>query len=484
MSRLTPLIPPSLDEKQLLRLRRLGLAAFAYALSIGLLGITWWFGVLALSTALEVAAVYLAINIGLYGAIRSGFNLRFKDPSLTLFQILTAISVIMYITYHMQDGRNVALFGCFLVFLFGTFHLSTPQFAIATVYTLAAYGLVITAVTLWRPESIRDVRSEWMSWLIFAGFLPCFSIVGGQINELRRKSRARAQELRLFTDNVPAMTVSYDENLRCRFVNRRFAEFFGLSVETALGLHLRDVVGQETFASIQSYYEDVLRGNPVTYHRTHRLPNGESCYLEIKLLPHIAKNGRCLGCFSVASDITEHKLTEERIQRVAHHDSLTELPNRLLFNDRLTQAIHLAKRDASQFALLYIDLDKFKAVNDRLGHNAGDELLKQAAMRIRGQVRESDTVARVGGDEFTVILSDIARREDADVVAEKIVAAIADPFCVTPEGAMAEVGASIGISAYPADGLDANALVRSADTAMYAEKQRRNQVRDSVALTA
>ena len=106
----------------------------------------------------------------------------------------------------------------------------------------------------------------------------------------------------------------------------------------------------------------------------------------------------------MTTDITEHKLAEERIQRVAHHDSLTGLPNRLLFNDRLAQAISLAKRDSRQFALLYLDLDRFKPVNDTLGHAAGDELLKSVGARIRRQVRESDTVARIGGDEFTVIL--------------------------------------------------------------------------------
>jgi len=470
MSLYAILVPPMLDAKQALRLRRFGLAVLGYTLSIGLLAIAGWFGALTTSAILKVLAVYLAINIGLYLAFRCGFNLHFKDPSLTLFQILAGVSVVMYVTYHMTDGRSVALFGCFFVFLFGTFHLSTRQFALATLYTLAAYALVIVLLMAWRPEAIHDVGREWMSWLILAGFLPCFSIVGGRVNALRRKARTIAEELRLFTDNVPAMTVSYDQHLHCRFVNRRFAEFFGLTVDMVLGRHLRELVGAAVFSEIEGYYAQVLKGQPVTYSRTHQLPGGEIRHLEIKLLPHIGDGGQCLGCFSVASDITEHKLTEERIQRLAHHDSLTGLPNRLLFDDRLSQTVHLAKRDSGQFALLYIDLDKFKSVNDRLGHSAGDELLKLAAARIRDQVRESDTCARVGGDEFIVILSDIAKREDAETVAQKINSAIAAPFRLCGDRVSVEVGVSIGIAVYPSDGQDANSLVTAADAAMYGAK--------------
>ena len=171
------------------------------------------------------------------------------------------------------------------------------------------------------------------------------------------------------------------------------------------------------------------------------------------------------------TDITEHVLAEERIQRVAHHDSLTGLPNRLLFNDRLEQAISLAKRDSRQFALLYLDLDRFKPVNDSLGHAAGDEILQAVAARIRREVRESDTVARVGGDEFAVILPDIAGREEAETVAKKIIAALATPFQLGSQKQSVYIGTSIGIALYPADALDTDALVKAADAAMYSAKQ-------------
>jgi diguanylate cyclase (GGDEF)-like protein len=225
------------------------------------------------------------------------------------------------------------------------------------------------------------------------------------------------------------------------------------------------------FREIEGHFAQVLQGHPVIYQSTRKLPNGESRHLEIRLLPHRGDHGQVLGCFDVTTDITEHKLAEERIQRVAHHDSLTGLPNRLLFNDRLDQAISLAKRSSRPFALLYLDLDKFKPVNDALGHSAGDELLKAVAARIRNQVRESDTVARVGGDEFIVILPDVARREHAETVVRKIIAALSTPFQVGAPKRSVDIGASIGIAVYPVDAQGADALVKAADNDMYSAKQ-------------
>jgi diguanylate cyclase (GGDEF)-like protein/PAS domain S-box-containing protein len=283
--------------------------------------------------------------------------------------------------------------------------------------------------------------------------------------------RDSAAKLRLFADNVPAMTASWDENLSCSFANKLFTEYFSLGVEDVIGKHMRELFGEEVYREIEGQYARALQGYPVNFQRTHKLPDGELRYLEIKLLPHIGDQGKVLGCFAVTTDVTEHKLAEERIQHVADHDSLTGLPNRLLFNDRLEQAISHAKRDSRQFALLYLDLDKFKPVNDTLGHTAGDELLKAVAARIRSQVRESDTVARVGGDEFTVILPDIARREEAEAVARKIVAALAMPFQLGSQKQSVDIGTSIGIALYPTDARNADALVDAADAAMYRAKQ-------------
>jgi diguanylate cyclase (GGDEF)-like protein/PAS domain S-box-containing protein len=289
------------------------------------------------------------------------------------------------------------------------------------------------------------------------------------LRESEARSRLSAQKLQVFADNIPAMTASWDENLICRFANEEFSKFF--EVKDIVGKHLRDIAGRKIYRELEGHFAEALRGNPVTYQRTRRLRAGDLRYLEAKLVPHVGDQGSVLGCFSVTTDITAHKLAEERIQRVAHHDSLTGLPNRLLFNDRLDQAIRHAKRNRLGFALLYLDLDRFKPVNDTLGHAAGDELLKEAAARIGRQVRESDTVARVGGDEFVVILLDIAERRQAQAVARKIAASLAASFHLGSAKQDVEIGTSVGIAMYPEDALDADALVKAADGAMYRAKQ-------------
>ena len=237
-----------------------------------------------------------------------------------------------------------------------------------------------------------------------------------------------------------------------------------------VGKPLREIVGDTAYAELEGYFADALAGHPVAYQRMLQLASGEQRCIEVKLVPRAAQQGQILGCYSMAIDITEQKQAEERIQHVAHHDNLTGLPNRLLFNDRLGQAISLAKRDSSQFALLYLDLDKFKPVNDTLGHDAGDQLLNSVANRIREHVRESDTVARVGGDEFTVILRDISSRQDAAAVAQKIIAALAAPFRLRNHRQAVEIGSSIGIALYPGDAEDHETLIKIADAAMYGAK--------------
>ncbi len=168
-------------------------------------------------------------------------------------------------------------------------------------------------------------------------------------------------------------------------------------------------------------------------------------------------------------DISERKRAEEQVKHLAFHDPLTNLPNRLLFNDRLTLAVAQAHRHNQRLAVLFLDLDRFKIINDSLGHSVGDELLRQLAERIQEHVREGDTVARLGGDEFTLLVPGITADEDAAKIARKICGAIHDPFWI--DGRELFVTASVGVSVYPADGHDAETLVRNADSAMYRAKE-------------
>jgi diguanylate cyclase (GGDEF)-like protein len=171
-----------------------------------------------------------------------------------------------------------------------------------------------------------------------------------------------------------------------------------------------------------------------------------------------------------AIDIGRMKHAQSELERLAHHDGLTNLPNRQLFVSRLGHAMELARRRAGLGAVLFIDLDHFKQVNDTLGHKAGDDLLQAVASRIKGRLRESDTFARLGGDEFVILLEDIASPDAAATLAQDVIRQTAIPFAL-PCGAHAHIGASVGIALFPQDGSGAANLIERADQALYEAKR-------------
>ncbi len=171
---------------------------------------------------------------------------------------------------------------------------------------------------------------------------------------------------------------------------------------------------------------------------------------------------------AIVSDITQRKQDEERILRQANFDSLTGLPNRALFIDRLGQSLLTMSRARHKLGLMFIDLDGFKLVNDTLGHDKGDDLLREAAVRISSCTRNGDTVARLGGDEFTVIMPNLHDAKDAPLVAQRILDALAKPFDL--DGTESFISGSIGITVFPGDASDANNLLKNADAAMYRAK--------------
>jgi diguanylate cyclase (GGDEF)-like protein/PAS domain S-box-containing protein len=173
---------------------------------------------------------------------------------------------------------------------------------------------------------------------------------------------------------------------------------------------------------------------------------------------------------SIFRDITERKLAKEHLEYLANFDSLTGLPNRRLFFDRMGQSLLNAKRQKHLVGLLYLDLDRFKEVNDSFGHAVGDLLLKETAVRLAQSLRLSDSAARMGGDEFTVILTKIVETGDAAIVARRIVKNLAKPFLL--DNQTVSIGVSIGIGIYPVDGEDADILLKKADSAMYRAKEK------------
>ncbi|MGA2813590.1 MAG: EAL domain-containing protein, partial [Candidatus Acidiferrum sp.] len=197
--------------------------------------------------------------------------------------------------------------------------------------------------------------------------------------------------------------------------------------------------------------------------------DGSEFPIEDSVAPIRDRTGRVTGAVIVFRDVTAARDLALQMVHSAQHDVLTNLPNRALLNDRISQSISLARRQGRAIAVLFLDLDHFKYINDSLGHAVGDQLLKCVAERLQGSVRGSDTVSRQGGDEFVILLSELAHPENAATSASKILHSIGSPYCVA--GHDIHIDGSIGMSIYPADGQDAESLIKNADTAMYHAKE-------------
>ncbi|MGQ0594609.1 MAG: sensor domain-containing protein [Gammaproteobacteria bacterium] len=210
-----------------------------------------------------------------------------------------------------------------------------------------------------------------------------------------------------------------------------------------------------------------IKGEKNDWSDEYRLGRRDGGYAQVEDRGFIVRDGqgRAVRMVGATLDITERKVAEARIEALAYHDPLTGLPNRALLLDRLTQTLALAEREQRPSAVLFLDLDRFKAINDSLGHAVGDELLRQAAERLRTAIRKEDTVARIGGDEFVILMAEIGDAENAAGIASKVLAALRVPFVI--EEHELSISASCGIAISPADGTEAPVLLQRADTALY-----------------
>jgi diguanylate cyclase (GGDEF)-like protein/PAS domain S-box-containing protein len=250
--------------------------------------------------------------------------------------------------------------------------------------------------------------------------------------------------------------------------NPAMRRMLGRRPHELIGRILTDVPGFEKVGPSAHIVEEVRQARHINY-GDWSLQGSEGDTLDVEVIGTFYEDQENEVVQLNFRDVRERKEAEARIRYLAHHDALTGLPNRTLLADRLAMAIARARREGDKVGVLMLDLDHFKTINDSLGHHVGDELLEAVAARLRGCLRESDTAARLGGDEFVIALSSVSSTADAELVADKVLAAIADPFVI--EGRSLHVGTSIGISFFPGDGEDAGALLQAADTAMYAAKE-------------
>lgn len=289
--------------------------------------------------------------------------------------------------------------------------------------------------------------------------------------------RASKEQYRLLLDESSDPIFSFFPDGRYAYVNQAFATGVGKAAESIIGRTIWDVFSKDEadkrFAVVKWVFEN---GEHKEIEVRVPRPDGDRYYITT-VKPILNDVGQVSSVICISKEITERKRMEDRLAHMARYDALTDLPNRTFVSDLLLRAISLARRNNTRLGLMCLDLDRFKPVNDQCGHHVGDQLLQAAAKRMQSCLRESDTVGRIGGDEFVVLLPVVEREQDALLVAEKIRACLECVFDL-PDGPSITISSSIGIAFYPDHGEDEVQLMKSADQALYrAKDQGRNQVR-------
>ena len=302
-----------------------------------------------------------------------------------------------------------------------------------------------------------------------------------QMEEVIRESE---RQYRLLAENAEDVIWTVDMNMRPTYMSPSITRLLGYTVEEAMAKPMEAVYTPASFETAMKVLAEELA---IENMEQKNLSRSRTLELELNckdgsIVPVEAKftfirepDGRPFEILAIARDITERKQAEETIKQLAYYDTVTGLPNRALLNDRIHMALTHARRDKQKLAIMMLDLDRFKDINDTLGHSVGDQLLRSVGNRLGNLLRASDTISRIGGDEFIVLLPNIARDKDTVVVAEKIMKAFQKPFMLD-KGEHYYITTSIGIVAYPKHGEDAETLLKNADVAMYrAKEQGRDQ---------
>ncbi|MBI5330986.1 MAG: diguanylate cyclase [Betaproteobacteria bacterium] len=340
-------------------------------------------------------------------------------------------------------------------------------------------GYALFDRTLALTERILHVRMEEqrreLGWRI-AGMLALLLTIAylfvGVVQSVRDSRRAEAERLlaaRVFEHAGEAIMVTDADN-RIVKVNPAFNAITGYATEEVLGQTPgRFKSGHHDAAFYRALWRSLNETGAWEGEIWDRRRNGEIYPKWLTINAIRDPEGPLRHYVALFTDISERKRSEERIRHLAEHDALTGLPNRALLQDRLSQAMARAERAHSRLALLYVDLDRFKQINDTLGHPVGDALLQEMSRRLQATVRASDTVCRQGGDEFLVLLDEIESSEDVARVAQKMIETLAQPFRVASHDLC--ITTSIGISLYPDDSTDVASLIRNADIALYRAKE-------------
>jgi len=288
-----------------------------------------------------------------------------------------------------------------------------------------------------------------------------------ELHDAMLRQEASEQRLRMIADNLPVLISYIDAQERLRFLNATFRSWMGMAPEEALGRPLIDVIGPVLHAQRLPYLKGALAGVRQRF-ETRSEANGVVRDMLTEYVPDLQPDGSVAGVYTLATDITAFKQVERELDQLSRVDPLTGLPNRRQFESRLSESLARARRSQKTMALMFLDLDHFKQINDALGHAAGDAVLRAFADRVRGAVRETDQLCRLAGDEFVLILENLNAPEEAGGVAGKVLDAVKAPL--TLQGQEVAMSTSIGIACHDG-GLEGEvALLGRADDALYAAK--------------
>ena len=294
----------------------------------------------------------------------------------------------------------------------------------------------------------------------------------GTIRDVTEKVKAEEQirTLSLAIEQSPVSVVITDTDANIEYVNSAFEKVTGYSAEEVIGSNPRLLnSGKTPRSQFKKLWGAISNGKQWQGEFQNRKKNGEIFWEYAQFAPVVDNSGSILHYLAVKEDITLRKQQEDQILHQAHFDTLTDLPNRFLALDRLSQLLNEAQRNDEVVAVMFLDLDDFKKINDSLGHDTGDKLLIEAAVRLRNVVRSGDTVGRLGGDEFIVLLGGLTDAVDAQAIAENLLNRFSDPFRI--DGRELILSVSIGIASFPVDGDSDSELLRKADSAMYHSKE-------------
>ena len=460
-------------HRTVLRRARFLMAAMCSFALCSLIAVLYFMGLMSGFIAASGTALIVGSVLLFYILFHWRLNLGAADPSLTIPMTLLAVICVLYVMLGSSFARDtfVSFFG--LILLFGVFRHTTRQLILEAGLLLLGYAIVLFLAWHENPR-VGEATEDIARWLTLATVLPLFAVIGGQIMAGRRAAvqtlRASEERFRRLTALSSDWYWEQNRDLRFTTLSPGLEARAGIAPARLIGKTLPEVVVAPVRAVWDAYLQATAAHRPFA---SLECQSGDDAgalrWLSLSGEPLFDAGGAFLGYYGTGRDITGRKQAEERIHFQAHHDALTGLPNRMLLLDRIEHAIAQADRDGHALWVVFVDLDRFKRINDSLGHKSGDLLLQGVAQRMQAHLRPSDTIARLGGDEFVLVLSDSPTGSLSLGLMQRLLEAVRAPFSAGGNAIL--VSCSAGIAVYPGDAGSADLLVERADVAMYCAKE-------------